>query len=1354
MEGQPEPARLEDYSLDEIVQLLTAGTPIHRVKGSAFRLDTEDKRKVFAFYGRNRDLWPRNKSVQAKEVESVLRALEGQLPTAAPKPLRAGGDRPLWHLERVEAHRFGGLHRHLGPNGEDPGVFVLDLDKEITLISGFNGAGKTAFLSAIIWCLTGKALRSQHMPHEVHEPMAVEWPSDSKDDVKEVESQPEIAVPPIVPIPSAENLAKLGDSPKLDTRVSLTFKRSDTGEIVRVTRKLDIAGKKLVAPVEGLDGLALSALAIEAGTLMPGVAAHMRFDEKTDLTQAVSQLTGLKPLEELGQRTERLVNRLRTTEKRATEEARDKKTADFKKALQTLQDGWAERPDLAEMPKILLPGEEQETEAATEADDGGDHPLRQKADCRSSIAAARTRLQELQSCMSAAMEKILGRRIELTTRQEVDVFARALDEAADRLKGSALRELPSIVLLGNLSKITDDDADSALKTIRGILERARALSRRLEDERQAARWRLYSRVSAWHNDHHPDQDISNCPVCGTDLDKVPSDALLDLSVKAALDQCREADSDIGKTATEWERDEAAAFLNALPESLRGFADQAPRDTLLDICRKGYVDELLAHKAFSGRLQPLQKNGQTIWGIISGENPLPEAPARENSALPNLFAFGRLQKRLDAIARVLMLREHRLEAADALQALMGRYIGKEKRPGESSDAADSEPAAFPEHGLKPDEGPLREQIQAIRRAVQNAIPVVSLIRQLDELELLRQGWESDQNRLELLTRAANAVESYLEFPSLVYERVSGLIETLNRDTGLWLSKIYRSHYRGGPSYGGFEPGEDRGFGLRAEVGNMRVPAHQVMNASLLRACIWAFLFALWEHIGKQSGGLSCMLLDDPQTHFDPINSENLAAAVPTMPSHGMRPLIASNDVRFVAAIQDKLPSRAADSPSWTALRLDPVSSSKLTASLSPALEEIREKGDRWREDENDIVKAQEFVKCVRVDIENRLWNLLATDPLVMHAPTLGDLLGQLRHARNGGEPPFEEPPFEKLLSHESLRDSALFYKIINKAHHRPMDVTPQDADDVNKAYENVHSTLRSCSAAYARFMGRLTNEDRDLVLADAPAAPDAVRLPDKKLPILGKLAARSSADILAIANDHEQFALKSLGAVALYAVRGPTLGSLALPGQVVIVSLDREPVEGEPVIALCKGRVFARRFHRDKKDPSRTVLAADRSGTERVPPVKVVPTVATRAMPIIGILYDAQKPAGRDEAVAVHASDILSRKLAVASIVEDSAYPVVRDGDMVIVEAITDMSAATMNKLEGRIVALTARSGTESFGYLKRLGQEIGEGTRIYENIGLNGQAVCVSGSPSPAAGLVLERLWRVHGVLRSHRASS
>ncbi len=532
--------------------------------------------------------------------------------------------------------------------------------------------------------------------------------------------------------------------------------------------------------------------------------------------------------------------------------------------------------------------------------------------------------------------------------------------------------------------------------------------------------------------------------------------------------------------------------------------------------------------------------------------------------------------------------------------------------------------------------------------------------------------------------------------------------------------------------------------------MRVPAHQVMNASLLRACVWAFLFSLWGHVRSQSGGLDCLLLDDPQTHFDPINSENLASAILTMPAASMHPIITSNDSRFVASVQDKLPARAADSPTWTALRLDPVSSSRMTASTSSAVEEIRERRDRWREDRNSTPKAQEFVERVRVDAENRLWNLLATDPLVMHSPTLADLLNQLRGARNGGERPFEEKPFEKLLDHPALKSKASFYVTINKAHHRLAEVTPYDAAEVDKAFEEVENLLRSCAASYARFMGRLTRENDELLPLDGPPVPTPAIVPNAGIPVLGTLSARSSSNSLAIAAEGETVSLADLGPVAMYAIRAPTLGTLALSGQVVLASLEREARDGDPVIAMCGDRTYARRLCKDARDVSRITLAADRSGTERVPPAVMVPTFRTRAMPIVGVLYDvAPRPGGRDEAIPVDRSDILSRRLQAARVVDDSAHPVIRDGDVVLMERVDGLRREQITLLEGWIVAVAAAGAGGSFGFLKRMGQEVAPGLRIFENIGLNGSSVCIGMSDDTKnAELQAGALWRVQGVLR------
>src|SRR5205085_2830142 len=64
---------------------------------------------------------------------------------------------------------------------------------------------------------------------------------------------------------------------------------------------------------------------------------------------------------------------------------------------------------------------------------------------------------------------------------------------------------------------------------------------------------------------------------------------------------------------------------------------------------------------------------------------------------------------------------------------------------------------------------------------------------------------------------------------------------------------------------------------------------------------------------------------------------------------------------------------------------------------------------------------------------------------------------------------------------------------------------------------------------------------------------------------------------------------------LYGVRSPGFGSFALLGQVVIISLEQEAGDGDPVVALSDGKIFLRRLLGDRRDPSRVVLACDRTG---------------------------------------------------------------------------------------------------------------------------------------------------------------
>jgi hypothetical protein len=239
----------------------------------------------------------------------------------------------------------------------------------------------------------------------------------------------------------------------------------------------------------------------------------------------------------------------------------------------------------------------------------------------------------------------------------------------------------------------------------------------------------------------------------------------------------------------------------------------------------------------------------------------------------------------------------------------------------------------------------------------------------------------------------------------------------------------------------------------------------------------------------------------------------------MPGYGMRPLITSNDYRFIASIRDKLPYRSTGDPPWYALLLNPISNSRPTAGVSPAVEEIYERLQEWQEDENNASKAQLFVSTVRLYVENRLWDLLATDPMIMHKPTLADLIQSLRTAHNHGERPFEEPPFQALLGHAALRDSAPFYKIINKAHHRLLAVTPHEGGEVAKSFKEIDRLLRSCSASYARFMGRLTREDKDLYITVLPPLPDRPTLNNAAIPLLGDISVRNHADKMTVTDEN-------------------------------------------------------------------------------------------------------------------------------------------------------------------------------------------------------------------------------------------
>ncbi|MDS0793277.1 ATP-binding protein [Burkholderia pseudomultivorans] len=1319
---------LEASTLDEIVDALSSGRPIVLPQNAgSFVLDSEDARVAFRFYASRRNLWLQQKQLSTREVDELLQALK--LPKPATPSASASVStlvRPRWRITQVRVHRFAGLHRHCAAEGLAPDILTLNLERDVTCIWGFNGAGKTALQSAIMWCLTGKAHRSQHKPAEVHEPIAAEILSPSvEDDQTLAAAEQSLRLPPIVPLPSTADLVTLQEKPCCDTWVELSLRESSGQEAV-VRRELK-RGDRGAFQVQsaGLEQLGLPQWAIEAGTLMPAIAATMRFDEKTTFADAVAQLTGLRPLQELGRRSERLARRLSGEDKDKAENDKDAAHTQYASIKQTFLEAWAAQSDkLGDAPELFLPEQESDRE-----------------NCETAIASAISYLEQTQRRGQEDIDSILSKSVPLDTKEQALALETTLADAKECLSSIAIGTLASIETVKRLSQISEVDRESVRATLNEFSQRAKSQVAREQKKKEAARWQLYAMVSQWHRQHHPGDPVTDCPVCGSDLSTVPPDALLDKDVAEAFRISAQAHSDAAKTLQEWQRDAARELSEAIPSSFKPFLDTKLPGSLLELYRNAYVDELLRDQAFNTQLRPLKSNAVAVWDLAVSAHPLTPVTAIETIELPKELQGHPLATRFINLQAAMTLSLQRQVSETELRLITQRYFG-------GGTFNRTETTQQPEMST----APLRHQVQALQQAVTSSEPIINLLRQLREIENTRRNWRQAHDRLLLLRRAAAAVEQFTKFPDLVHRQVEGLIQVLDERTKAWLDTIYRPHYVGGPAYRGLDPSRTQGIGIYAGVGSLRVHAHEVMNSSHLRACVWAFVFSLWERIRDRAGALEVLQLDDPQTYFDPINTENLAAAIPALVAAGMAPIVTSNDNRFIAAVKSKLPKLSSDSPSWTMLQISPISSSRSTAALIPSVDEVFERRDVWRADESDTRKAQEFVERVRLYIENRLWDLLAADPMLIYKPTLADLINHISSARNGGEHPFNEPPFERLVNCKSLKSGSPFYTTINSAHHNLSNVTPYDASKVDQAFDEVDRLLRSCSASYARFMGRLTREDEDLFFAVPPPAPTATVLKGAPIAILGEFSARTYSDAIAIDGGLGSYSLDSLGDVALFAIRSSSLGALALPGQLVIASLSARAKSGDPVIVLYSDKVMARRYHTDQNDPARLTFTCDQSATEKVAPALTLQRAKVRVLPIVGILYENAPRAGAGEAQSVDQCSVLDKPLVAARITEDSGYPVVRNGDLVLMEHIPIPDSPALDRMKGDMVTFVASCRGEQFAYLKRVGPAIQGNLRIFENVGTFGDSLAVSCHGTDEvlhSGLEMQRMWRVHGVIRT-----
>ncbi|UGA49019.1 ATP-binding protein (plasmid) [Bradyrhizobium quebecense] len=1310
---------IADMTLDEVVSHLIAGEVLHVAGGETFSLPLSDSRAVLAFYNQDRRAYwnpDKDTAIQDGEVDRVLAALDN-VPKALSAPAKAPTDFQKWQLTKIEAHRFRGLHRHCAEGGSDPKPFELELAAPATLFRGFNGAGKTSLVSAVCWCLTGYGYRSQGLPAPLHECISVQ--------VAGAEAEKSgFDIPVIVPIPTEQELAAVDGVPKVDTWVRLSFRSLIDGREIVVERHLQREGKNgFKTGVIGLEKLGLSELALQVGILMPGIAAATRFDDKTTLSQAVSTLTGLRPLAHFGVRSGRLHDRL--TEKYPKLAKQEKEACETTAGAQkqTLDDLLKDGKDLPNLDCVVVPAD-------------GD-----REGWVAGLTDAEKRLKAVEDQAAEEATLILGALPPLTSDIEIKRFRDALTAAQNCFSGAALRGLPSMQLAANLGELHETDLECAEKVLEGIEAEAKSLVDRLSDASRSDRLRLYGLVARWHEAAHPGQPFSTCPVCDRDLTQpgaIPRDALLDQAVADALEEARKADSALLKTGAEWERDAMRGLRGQLPASLQPFVSDDVPDDLATVYKAALSKEVFEQPDFPPVLRKMAPGVaelcRTAWASAPVRAPLPSTAIPQQ--IPDAEGLrGAIQKVRRAI-RLARYRAANTEFARSAVASVLRFAAETHAPANERAVAG--------------------QLSVLNTYLEAATAFAGVRRQLGQFKLTCEKWKAACERIEKLDRAAKAVEPFTRFPSLVHDQVAGLILDLDSQATAWSQRMYKAQFLQAPAYAGLDPAKSDGFTFLAAQGKHLVEAHHVMNASALRAYLSAFVLALWQQVWTRSGGISTILMDDPQDLLDPGNVANLAATIPHLIAADMSPLIVSNDFGFIPTIEAFVSAHNTTTPGrrtevW---EFSAISTSKCTVSLAPVADEARLRGEYWQKtDPNDVMLARAFVHPVRVRIEIKLWDLLASDPAVLKDPTLNDLLFKIANARNRGERPFNEESFRKLIELPALKAGAPFRDAINKAHHGKADqLTPVDADIVRQDYEDVFAAIDACWLAYARFMGRLPPEQALAEATTAPVEPNVVPLPAKPISVLGRLAAHEvGAPLTSIEDAKNQFELGSLGDISLFTLRAPTLGLVAFPGQTLIVSLTAELRNGDLAIVQTPGKTYARRIGIDKADLSRIVLESMPSASSRVPPTHFVQRSSATLSKIVGVLFDETVPVkSHDEAIPATGSAILSLVVAAAVVAGDSAFPVAPDKGHVLLGRAPDRS-----QLAGRILAVVARSDVHSsdhFAYLKRLGKQMPGNASVYylENVGQAGEGEYVqfpdAGGAIPGISVV-DDVWKVHGTI-------
>jgi len=1126
--------------------------------------------------------------------------------------------------------------------------FELEVYGENWCLEGYNGSGKTSLASLILWTLTGYRNREQDGPHK-----DIGLRELVTDGAKKIGTWPPLVTYPLNP----------GDLKKTaSVSGKLTF-ADPAGNLATAIRSVEspVDGDPVVT--EDIDArlLAMPQL-IETGLLMPARIGHIGFGSKSQsLYQALKMLTGLDQLAAIGAGAAGFGHGAKRFLKYAKDNGIDGFERDFKTCLERARE--QAKDTVIDLTKDYRLDDTNLIEELTTIEE----------DASTKAGAA---LSLLKAEIAANID--VG---DADDRKRLnDAVSKARVYVGEGENGVPLFKTWAALKLAGEAGFSD--IDEALKSAKASLATALVWHKKQKSDKKL---RLKALASRFYVSEDLLGEEAHCPLCET---KLSSDEQLAVAAELAdlKSDAEHAERAIADACHDIEKTVKAVVPSALEPHFATLSDMDPATVFASAVKARFSEGT----PFSDVL-----TGIADFVKVHADKTSKDLPAfthiMETNPPSEIAEVESLQILLANMSRVSSLTAwwaaNRIEFVTAWKGLIGE---KDDENGWPSDCIEG-------------------KLQTLEDAIAGSDPLDKIAKQMTAAKKAAESWAVIQSVQQTRIKIVAALEPLKKLQQLVDSETHRTVVTLKDRVATILGDIRlkdRLSFRdtaiakkGVTVEGGFADG-------------MQIDAALVANSSWLRALLWAFIFGLREQSIADAGTniFPLMVLDDPQTTFDPKNKRKWAAKIvgianmnPTDPN-GMQLFLATHERQFYDIVCE-----TCELDGQEGKMAGPTSTSKVAHVVNGTfLDRQFSKASLDQDDE----EGYRYVLAVRIYCEDLLKIMLRPESYEISGDTLGKLCELLSKLKSDDIAPYDRSAFQKLIKLLN-EQSAPVIKIINASHHTyDGTIGYAQAEDVQKYWKEKLQTafvnafrLAADFDAYGGVSRLFAWEDNVISFPDGHTE----RIKALAFTSTGVAAAAESDGLVGSGQieieEWDDAVPISLFKHSAYRLNAGTLDPVANIGDIILVQDFGEPRSRNLTVTALGDKLYARRLNETEDHTDVVILTAQATDPYALPDPVIALKSKISPRKIVGTLYmsqSAQPPQiDGNEVSGVDDFAMIETRVKGAKLFKvkgRSMEPVALDGQYVMtVEEPLDVT--TLKRLSGElIIAVDEDAGV----YFKRL----------------------------------------------------